>query len=346
MDNKIIIIEDNKVAFYKLKENVEQIGPVVVSYNEINDALLVHNTYSTITDLIEKKYDKYGKEISLFIIDLKLCGDSADGGIGAIKVIRSKFDNSYWRSIVPIIVYTNYANYEELAMKAKANVLIRKIKEIEMEESALSEKKTWKNKLETHLTTILLPEIRAYIDWYVASIEKIERTPLNIRQSVISFFRVNNDPNIKHAFIMTSFEKNYEKAIEKALEEVKKHYLVETHMANTNGEVSDDLFANISGLMHCCDFGIGIFFDDSKKGNAINPNLALEVGYMLGIGKKICYLKDNSLPQLPVDLISKIYTKYKKTKTAKGKDIPVMTDALMKWIQDVSKELKIEERPG
>ena len=150
---------------------------------------------------------------------------------------------------------------------------------------------------------------------------------------------------MKHAFVMTSFDEEYESVINHSLQIVEEKYYIKTHLMNKPyGEVSDDLFPNIRGMIHCCDFGIGVFFPDSKT-KGINANLSVEVGYMLGLNKKICYLKDKKLPALNTDILSKIYTEYKKNENSKGgKRIPTMDDALLNWINGVKDELKIKSK--
>ena len=44
----------------------------------------------------------------------------------------------------------------------------------------------------------------------------------------------------------------------------------------------------------------------------INPNLSQEVGYMLGLQKKVCILKDKKLDKINTDLSSWIYQEYTK----------------------------------
>ena len=51
----------------------------------------------------------------------------------------------------------------------------------------------------------------------------------------------------------------------------------------------DDLFPNVRVYLHGSDFGIAIF--DRIIQDDFNPNVSLEVGYMLGMGKNILLLK-------------------------------------------------------
>jgi nucleoside 2-deoxyribosyltransferase len=60
--------------------------------------------------------------------------------------------------------------------------------------------------------------------------------------------------------------------------------------------------------MHGCAYGIAVF--DRVDGEAFNPNVALEVGYMLAMGKKVCLLKDKSIPKLHADLVGLVYREF------------------------------------
>jgi hypothetical protein len=68
---------------------------------------------------------------------------------------------------------------------------------------------------------------------------------------------------------------------------------------------SDDLFPNIRTYMHGCSFGIAVF--ERITTEDFNPNVSLEVGYMMALGKPVCLLKDKYLPALHTDLVGRLY---------------------------------------
>lgn len=70
-------------------------------------------------------------------------------------------------------------------------------------------------------------------------------------------------------------------------------------------EYHADLFSNILTYMHGASFGIAVF--ERLEGDEFNPNVSLEVGYMLGIRKQVCLLKDSTLKGLHTDLVGKLY---------------------------------------
>lgn len=69
-----------------------------------------------------------------------------------------------------------------------------------------------------------------------------------------------------------------------------------------------DLMTNVRTYLHGCAFGIAVF--EGKQGDAVNPNVALEVGYLLALGKPVCFLKDRSLPRLATDLVGFLYSDF------------------------------------
>jgi len=67
----------------------------------------------------------------------------------------------------------------------------------------------------------------------------------------------------------------------------------------------DDLYPNIQTYMHGCRFGIAVFERIEK--DDFNPNVSLEIGYMLGLKKAMLLLKEKTLSSLQADLVGKLY---------------------------------------
>jgi hypothetical protein len=68
---------------------------------------------------------------------------------------------------------------------------------------------------------------------------------------------------------------------------------------------SDDLLSNIRTYMHGCSFGIAVY--ERLVEDDFNPNVSLEVGYMMALGKPVLFLKDTTLDSLHTDLVGKLY---------------------------------------
>lgn len=74
---------------------------------------------------------------------------------------------------------------------------------------------------------------------------------------------------------------------------------------------SDDLWENIEVYLTGSKFGIAVFeiFED---GRGFNPNVSLELGYMLRSGKRVLILKEKTIPQLAADVLHKLYSPFDK----------------------------------
>lgn len=70
-------------------------------------------------------------------------------------------------------------------------------------------------------------------------------------------------------------------------------------------EYTDELWSNIEVYMTGCQYGIAIFEDIEVRD--FNPNVSLELGYMLGRGKRCLLLKENRLPVMPADVAGRLY---------------------------------------
>lgn len=88
-----------------------------------------------------------------------------------------------------------------------------------------------------------------------------------------------------------------------------------------------DLFYNVLTCIYGCTFGIAIF--ERIESEDFNPNVALEVGYIMALKKQVCLLKDRTLKSLHTDLVGKLY------KTFDPQDpIASIPPELTKWMQD------------
>jgi len=73
-------------------------------------------------------------------------------------------------------------------------------------------------------------------------------------------------------------------------------------------QYSDDLLTNIKTYMHGCGFGIALF--ERINSNYFNPNVSLEIGYMMALNKPILFLKEKTLTSLHTDLVGKLYSEF------------------------------------
>ena len=72
--------------------------------------------------------------------------------------------------------------------------------------------------------------------------------------------------------------------------------------------ISDDLWENIRIYMHAADYGVAVF--ERVDTSDYNPNVSIEVGYMMALGTPLCLLKEKRLPRLPSDIAGKLYQEF------------------------------------
>src|SRR5258708_12004743 len=71
---------------------------------------------------------------------------------------------------------------------------------------------------------------------------------------------------------------------------------------------SESLWENVEYYMNACGLGVAVFEQLVKKD--YNPNVSLELGHMLALGKKGLLLKEHHLPRLPSDIAGHLYTQF------------------------------------
>ena len=114
-----------------------------------------------------------------------------------------------------------------------------------------------------------------------------------------------------------------------------------------NGWVASDrklhnqLWLNVQAFMLSCKYGIAIFTrNEEKRDNIIeikssvfNPNVSIELGFMLSRGKEVLILKDKVLKTLPTDMIGALYADL-------DLDNPINTlpAIIEEWIENVLKK--------
>lgn len=143
----------------------------------------------------------------------------------------------------------------------------------------------------------------------------------------IERFKLDHPDLSKCAFIMMRFDDTrlHKEILDVVRKVCKKHGL--KALRADDKRYSDDLFSNIRTYMHCCRFGIAIFERLSLE--EFNPNVSLEVGYMMAQGKPVCLLKDKTLNSLHTDLIGRLYENF----DIQDPEYSIPT-SLEKWLKD------------
>lgn len=151
-------------------------------------------------------------------------------------------------------------------------------------------------------------------------------TPVEIGHSLASLQADHPDPT-KVAFVMMRFgataaHANITAAIKSTLAP-----LGISALRADDKQYHDDLLWNILTYVYGCGFGIAVF--ERIETEPFNPNVALEVGYMLALRKPVCLLKDHTLPTLHADLVGKLYRVFDPLKPMK-----TIPKELSAWLRD------------
>jgi hypothetical protein len=76
-------------------------------------------------------------------------------------------------------------------------------------------------------------------------------------------------------------------------------------------DYTGELWSNIEVYMTGSRYGIAVF-EDFTTAREFNPNVSLELGYMLGRRKRVLLLKEQTLPHLPADVVHRLYKPFDK----------------------------------
>jgi hypothetical protein len=68
---------------------------------------------------------------------------------------------------------------------------------------------------------------------------------------------------------------------------------------------TDDLWSNIRACMWCCKYGLAVLEDIDDR--SFNCNIALEYGYMLGLGRRVLLLREKRLQTVPSDIAGRLW---------------------------------------
>lgn len=128
--------------------------------------------------------------------------------------------------------------------------------------------------------------------------------PIEIKESIEKFWIDYPEPD-NIAFIIMEFGTTdvHNKIVSTIKAELKKYNLI--GLRADDKQYHDDLFFNVLTYIYGCGFGIAVY--ERIEDEIFNPNIALEVGYMMGLKKPVCLLKERTLKVLHSDLVGKLY---------------------------------------
>ncbi len=130
--------------------------------------------------------------------------------------------------------------------------------------------------------------------------------PVEVKDSLAHFRR--DYLNRRTAFVMMKFgQTDSHDPILEGIRDCLGQYEIVAVRADEK-EYHSDLFFNIQTYLYACSFGIAVF--ERLESEDFNPNVSLEVGYLMGLGKPVCLLKDRTLRSLQADLTGKLHKSF------------------------------------
>lgn len=73
-------------------------------------------------------------------------------------------------------------------------------------------------------------------------------------------------------------------------------------------DYAETLWGNVCTYLLGCAYGIAVFEKVGRRG--FNPNVAIEVGFMLSRKKRLLILKDQRIHRLPTDTVGRLYREF------------------------------------
>jgi hypothetical protein len=94
-------------------------------------------------------------------------------------------------------------------------------------------------------------------------------------------------------------------------------------------DYTGDLWENVCLHMLGCRFGVAVFEEIDLR--EFNPNVALELGFMIAQGKRCLLLKDQRMPRMPTDIVGKLYKEFDSYNIAS-----TLASAVERWARDMA----------
>jgi len=119
---------------------------------------------------------------------------------------------------------------------------------------------------------------------------------------------IENDVD-RNIFVMMRYgEDPIYKALERVIKDAAHSYGFNAFLAR-DVRFHDELWRNIVFCMENARYGIVVF--ERQMQPEFNPNVAVELGYMLGLGKRCLLLKESALHTLPTDVVAQLYDTFR-----------------------------------
>ena len=149
----------------------------------------------------------------------------------------------------------------------------------------------------------------------------------------IQKFKKEHDPS-KTVLVMMKFsggDPSKDKKLETLFNTIKleldKYGLDTVRADEKNYSESDYIWDNVQIYLNGCNYGIAVL--ENLYSEEMNPNVALEYGYMLAKGKRVLLLKEKSFRNIRADILGKIWKEFE------FDDHKSIKKAIQKWMVDL-----------
>ena len=168
---------------------------------------------------------------------------------------------------------------------------------------------------------------------YIKIINNIPQWSRHLERFIPEFCRDNPDFE-KNVFLMIRFKSDVRyKTIENTIKEQMKSYGLKVLKADDKA-YTDDLWENVCLYMLGCNYGIAVFEDIDERD--FNPNIVLELGFMLALNKRCLILKEKTLPKMPADIVGKLYKEFDFFNIESS-----ISDQIKRWANDIGLDLAL-----
>lgn len=150
--------------------------------------------------------------------------------------------------------------------------------------------------------------------------------PVEITDSILSYKNYYPETATTAFIIMKFGNTPTHKKIVEAIKETLNDFGIVGIRADDK-EYHDDLYYNVMTHIYGCKIGIAVF--ERIERDEFNPNVALEIGYLLALKKPVCILKDRTLSTLQTDLMGKLYKTFDSQEPSES-----ISAALQQWLTD------------
>lgn len=137
-------------------------------------------------------------------------------------------------------------------------------------------------------------------------------------------FEATEESNV---FVIMRFEKQFSilNSIENAIKNTLNDFKLRAILAR-DVLLDSELWPNVRFCMNYCRYAIAVF--DRMEDPNFNPNVTLELGYILALKRPCLILKDETIDTMPSDIIGRLYERFNSTDAAASVSL-----AVRKWLE-------------